>query len=367
MMTDRPLLLIVDDQQPIRESLVGWLTRAGYCCAQAESAEAAWRFFQSNEVALVTCDLHMPGRSGFDLLLQIRQHFPDTAVLMVTGSVDTKTAIQTLTSGAFGYIVKPVERQELLFHVQRGLEHRRLMLENREYTQTLERRVHQQTASIRQAHEETIHRLVNAAMMRDEETGAHIRRIGLYCEAFAEALGWKPDEIDNIRLASPMHDVGKIGVPDAILRKPGKLSAAEYEMMKTHTMIGASLLSESDWPVLRLAQEIARHHHERWDGNGYPDGISGEQIPLPARILSIVDVYDALTHDRVYRPAMLEEEALELMSKGCGTQFDPFLFSVFLALVPELRRMSLQNADEPSDERNVQSYSINAMTPVTGG
>ncbi|MEX2142123.1 MAG: HD domain-containing phosphohydrolase [Pirellulales bacterium] len=366
-MSDIPVLLIVDDEQVIRESLVGWLTRAGHCCAQAESAEAAWRFLQSNEVALVTCDLNMPGRSGFDLLLQIRQQFPDTAVLMVTGSVDTKTAIQSLTSGAFGYIVKPVERQELLLQVQRGLERRNLILENREYMQTLERRVHEQTVSIRQAHEETIHRLVNAAMMRDEETGAHIRRIGLYCEAFAEVLGWTPDEIDNIRLAAPMHDVGKIGVPDRILCKPGKLTVAEYETMKTHTTIGASLLSGSDWPVLKLAQQIARYHHERWDGSGYPDGISGEQIPVAARILSIVDVYDALTHDRVYRSALSEADALEVMSKGNGTQFDAFLFSVFLALVPELRRMSLEYADEPSDDGNGQSCTVNTFTPVTAG
>jgi len=128
---------------------------------------------------------------------------------------------------------------------------------------------------------------------------------------------------------------------------------AEYEMMKTHTTIGASLLSGSDWSVLKLAEQIARHHHERWDGDGYPDGISGEQIPLAARILSIVDVYDALTHDRVYRPALSEEDALEVMSKGRGTQFDPFLFGVFLALLPELRRTSLQNADEVCDDLSI--------------
>jgi len=348
-MTDINTILVIDDERPIRDLIVRWLRNEGFRLLEADSAAAGWALLQSNNVNLVTCDIRMPGESGLDLLSRIQAGYPDTAVLMLTASTDTKTAIQSLTSGAYGYLVKPVEREELLFQVKRGLERRRLVIENREYTQKLESRVRKQTESIRQAHEETIHRLLNAAMLRDEETGAHIRRTGLFSELFTEVLGWPAEEVDNIRLAAPMHDVGKIGVPDAILRKPGKLSDAEFEVMKTHTLIGAEILGGSDWPVLKLAHEIALYHHERWDGTGYPNGVRGEAIPLSARILALVDVYDALTHDRVYRAALPEEEAIDLMIKGRGSHFDPFLFGIFLTLVPELRRISLENPDFAED------------------
>jgi len=347
-----PTVLIIDDERPVRDLLVRWLRNEGFRCLEADSAAAGWALLQSNEIELVTCDIRMPGETGLDLLPKIQASCPDIAVLMLTASSDTKTAIQSLTSGAYGYLVKPVEREELLFQVQRGLERRRLVIENREYTQKLEWRVREQTTSIRLAHEETIHRLLSAAMLRDEETGAHIRRTGLFSELFSEVLGWSPEEVENIRLAAPMHDVGKIGIPDAILRKPGKLSEAEFEVMRTHTLIGARMLRGSDWPVLKLAHEIALYHHERWDGTGYPKGIRGEGIPLSARILAIVDVYDALTHDRVYRAALPEEEAVDLMIKGRGSHFDPFLFGVFLTLVPELRRISLDNPDIEDKELN---------------
>ncbi|MEX2137761.1 MAG: HD domain-containing phosphohydrolase [Pirellulales bacterium] len=349
-MTDQNTILVIDDERPIRDLIARWLRSEGFRALEADSAASGWAELQTNEVDLVTCDIRMPGESGLELLSRIQGSYSDTAVLMLTASADTKTAIQSLTSGAYGYLVKPVEREELLFQVKRGLERRRLVIENREYTQKLESRVRKQTEAIRHAHEETIHRLLNAAMLRDEETGAHIRRTGLYSELFAEVLGWPAEEIDTIRLAAPMHDVGKIGIPDAILCKPGKLSDAEFDVMKTHTLIGAEILGGSDWPVLKLAHEIALYHHERWDGTGYPNRVRGEAIPLSARILALVDVYDALTHDRVYRAALPEEEAIDLMIKGRGTHFDPYLFGVFLTLVPELRRISLVNPDLAEDK-----------------
>jgi putative two-component system response regulator len=185
-----------------------------------------------------------------------------------------------------------------------------------------------------------------ASACRDEETGAHIRRTGLFSEFLALKSGWSVAEAEQLRMAAPMHDVGKIGIPDAILRKHGKLTDEEFEQMKQHTIIGARMLAGSSSPVLQLAEKIALSHHERWDGDGYPHRLSGEQIPEAARILSIVDVYDAISHDRVYRPAMSEELVLEIMRRGMGTHFDPHLLTFFLANYEQLREISLANPDE---------------------
>jgi HD-GYP domain-containing protein (c-di-GMP phosphodiesterase class II) len=185
--------------------------------------------------------------------------------------------------------------------------------------------------AIRSAHEETIYRLVGASMCRDEETGMHIKRTGLLSEALALAAGWSESDAEILRLAAPMHDVGKIGIPDAILQKPGKLTSEEFEIMKTHTQIGAGMLERSQSEILAMARDIALCHHERWDGTGYPSGLAGMAIPEPARIVSIVDVFDAMSHDRVYRPALPEEEVSKIMMQGAGKHFDPVLLSIFLA------------------------------------
>ena len=210
----------------------------------------------------------------------------------------------------------------------------------------LETKVHAQTADIRRAEEEVIHRLVSASQWRDEETGMHIRRTGLLSEMLAKVAGWSAAEIEMIRQAAPMHDVGKIGIPDAILQKPGRLTPSEFDVMKTHTLIGAEMLAGSKVPMLQMAREIALNHHERWDGHGYPNGFAGQQIPESARIVAIVDVYDALTHDRVYRRAMSEEKALTIMQAGAGTQFDPLLLTFFFLHLSEMRRIGEEYPDD---------------------
>jgi putative two-component system response regulator len=259
-------------------------------------------------------------------------------------------AIEALTQGAFAYLIKPVEAEELLLQVERGLERRQWRLERRSYTERLERTVCDQTLEIRLAHEETIHRLLTASMYRDEETGAHLRRTGLFSEAIALAAGWPRTQSEHLRLAAPMHDVGKIGIPDSILRKPGGLTPPEFELMKTHTSIGARMLSGSGAVVLQLAQRIALAHHERWDGGGYPRGLAGAAIPEPARIVSIADVYDALTHDRVYRRAFPDDEVIRLMNSGRGTHFDPALLDAFWRALPEIRRIGAENPDDSRTE-----------------
>jgi len=210
----------------------------------------------------------------------------------------------------------------------------------------LEDMVQEQLSAIHGAREETIYRWERASLGRDEETGAHIRRTGLYSELLAATAGWDAERVNQLRLAAPMHDVGKIGIPDAILRKPGKLTSDEIRIVQDHTVLGAKVLAGSASPVLRMAQAIAMCHHERWDGTGYPEGLKGDQIPESARIVAIVDVYDALTHDRVYRERLPEAEVLELMRAGRGTQFDPRLLDIFMSLLPEMRAIAECALDE---------------------
>ncbi|MGA2031499.1 MAG: HD domain-containing phosphohydrolase [Thermoguttaceae bacterium] len=348
--TFAPKVLVVDDEPHVRQVVCRWLRDAGCQCVQVEDANAAWQYLQKNEVHVLTLDVSMPGLSGLDLLSLVKQCAPDAEVIMLTAAVEAATAIEALTRGAFAYLMKPVERNELVLQVGKAVERRRFVQERRQYTRTLEDKVQMHTAAIRRAHEETILRLLSASRYRDAETGAHVKRTGLYSELFAEVLGWPMESMLNIRMAAPMHDIGKIGVPDAILRKPGRLSPEETEIMQTHTTIGAGMLMSSESAILQMACEIALCHHERWDGAGYPRGMAGEAIPESARIVALVDVYDALTHDRVYRPAMAEDETLAIMERGRGTHFDPFLFGIFLALVPQLRQIAAANPDEREGE-----------------
>lgn len=215
----------------------------------------------------------------------------------------------------------------------------------------LESEVQRRTLEIRRREEEIAIKLVSLTSLRDEETGTHIRRIGLYAAVMAKALNWDAEAIDNIRVAAPMHDIGKIGIPDRVLRKSGVLNDEEFNVMKKHTEIGANMLRGTKIPVLDMAASIAMNHHERWDGTGYPNGLAGEAIPLCARITTIVDIYDALVHERVYKKAMPEEEALNLMKDMAGRHLDPHLFELFLKLLPAMRRIRLEVTDQ-ADEAN---------------
>ena len=210
----------------------------------------------------------------------------------------------------------------------------------------LEVEVSKRTQEIRDREAEIANRLIHAAGFRDEETGAHIQRIGLYSAEMARALGWHQTEIDDIRSAAPMHDIGKIAIPDSVLRKPGKLTEEEFVTMRTHAEQGASMLAGSSIPMVQMAAEIAGGHHERWDGKGYPLGLKGDEIPVSARIVAIVDVYDALTHQRVYKDAIFEDEAIRMMEEGRGSQFDPELFDLFVAHLETMRGIRLRVPDE---------------------
>ena len=235
--------------------------------------------------------------------------------------------------------IQDVNYQQNHDFLQRGREE--VLLNN-----VLEKEVRKRTAMIRAREEEIALRLVCAADSRDSgETGAHIRRLGLYCELMATHLGWSQDQIDEIRIAAPMHDIGKIGIPDTILKKPGKLTVEEFEIMKTHSEIGAKILSDSNSSLLQMAEQISLGHHEKWDGSGYPLGQCGKDIPIGARIVAIVDVFDALIHKRVYKEKIPIEKAIQIMAKGRGTHFDPALFDLFLRLKKEMIRIARLDDD----------------------
>lgn len=332
-------ILVVDDEPNICDLLSRWLTSEGYECTTALSGQAALDYLQGDRFHLVVSDIMMPGMSGVDLLTVIKPLFPDVAVIMVTAVDDRNTAILTLELGAYGYIIKPFDRNEILINVANALERRRLNLLGQEYERSLELQVEQRTKQVREREEEIIFRLLSATGHRDDETGAHVRRIGLYACEMAKKLGWKSRDAEQIRLAAPMHDVGKIGIPDNILRKPGRYTPEEFEIMKKHTEIGARILDGSNVPLIQMAKDIALCHHERWDGSGYPKGLEKEQIPESARIVAVVDVYDALVHDRIYRPALTEEEALSLMMVGSGDHFGTEIFDCFRAMLPSIRQI----------------------------
>ena len=321
------------------------LSREGYECVQAESVEAAWETLQQTSCSLMVLDIMMPGATGMQLLEKVKAGRPDLAVIMVTGVDDQATAMRALQLGAYGYVIKPFEASELVINVANALERRRLVMASRRHEQELEEKVTERTAEVRAAQAEITQRLVVASEWRDDETGAHIQRIGIIAARIAAELGWRGRDLEDMRLAAPMHDIGKVGVPDAVLRKPGKLTAEEFEIVKTHTLVGAKILANAKAPLLRMARDIALSHQEKWDGSGYPQNLAGPAIPLSARIVAVADVYDAMTHDRVYRPAIPEAQTLVIMHGGRGQHFDPVVFDVFREILPQLPAI-YEEADE---------------------
>lgn len=342
-MTEAVRILIVDDEEQIRRLLARLLEGRGYSCATAADAGEARRLLAQEPFDLVLSDVNMPGESGLDLVRDVRIRYPEAAVVMVTGLDDPRYAQEALQTGVYGYMLKPFKPNELLINVANALRRRALELETRDHRESLERTVLERTAALRETigrlerseaelrrvREEAIRRLSWAAEFRNLETGQHIVRMSLYAHLIARHAGISADRAEQIRIASPMHDVGKIGIPDAILLKPGPLTSEEREVMKAHAEIGHRILTGSGVELLDLAATMALTHHERIDGGGYPRGLKGDAVPLEGRIIAIADVFDALTSDRVYRPAFQPDEALELMREGRGTQLDADLFDLF--------------------------------------
>jgi putative two-component system response regulator len=320
------------------------LEKGGYASQAAESAEDALATLAASEFDLVMTDMNMTGETGLDLLKNIQSKYPDVATIMVTGVDDPNLARVALETGAYGYVIKPFEANEILINVANALRRRALEMENRRHRERLEEMVKERTSELwtalqdlehsreetRISREETIERLAIAAEFRDDETARHIHRMSFYCRLLAEKMGEDSERCDLIRIAAVMHDVGKIGIPDGILLKPGKLTEEEYEAMKQHSPIGHRILAGSSSDLLDLAATIALTHHEKIDGTGYPNGLTGPEIPIEGKIAAIADVFDALTTDRVYRKAFTLPESINIMKEGRGTHFDSDLLDLFL-------------------------------------
>jgi putative two-component system response regulator len=343
----REQVLVVDDEPAITSLVARTLESYGYDTAVAHTRLEAHSAAAAHPFDLVLCDVNLDRDSGLQLIGELLAEHPSTAGLMVTGMDDPALARAALERGAYGYVIKPFTTNELLINVANALRRRSLELANRRYQELLERRVEERTATLRGAldqvksseaalrrsQEETIRRLGGAIELRDLDTGRHVGRMSELCGRIGARLGLGPQRIALIRTASRLHDVGKLGVEDAILRKPAALTAEERLAMQQHAELGRDILAGSPSELLELAAVIAWTHHERWDGTGYPRGLTGEEIPLEGRIAAAADVYDALTSDRPYRPALPQAAALELMASERGRHFDPTVLDALVAVL----------------------------------
>jgi len=346
-------VLIVDDEPVVRKVLREGLSAGNYRCDEVGTAEEALNRLAKNPVELVLLDIKMPGKSGDDILPELKLKYPDTAVIMVTAITDTATAIRCMREGAYDYLVKPFNLDEVVLSADRALDRVRLELENRAYQQHLEQMVEEKTVELKRAigmiklaSLDTIHRLARAAEYKDEDTGAHIKRMSQYSASIARKMGLSDSEVENILYAAPMHDVGKIGIPDRILLKTGSLDAKEWEIMKKHTVFGAEILRGSDAEFIRLAEVIALTHHEKWDGSGYPRGLRGSKIPLVGRIVAVADVFDAVTSKRPYKKPIATGKSLEIIREGRGSHFEPEVVDAFFAIEDEISGIRKKYEDE---------------------
>ena len=336
-------VLIVDDEPAVRALVASQLEFLGLKARHTgDHEEALAKVESTNPPSLVMLDIEMPRISGMELLRQIKKIDQDVQVVMVSGLQDLGTVRECLRAGAYDYLAKPFELEDLSNTTERALERRRLIRQNREYQRDLERMVEEQTEEIRRTRDIALMTLAKLAESRDSETGLHLERMQEYSRLLADNMRDGPysDRVDDefvewVFKSAPLHDIGKVGIPDAILRKPGPLTLAERETMRTHTTIGGetlrSVLERFRGPTfLTMAMEIAYSHHERWDGDGYPAGLSEQEIPLAARIVALADAYDAITSPRPYKGSIPHDEAVRRIRIDRGKHFDPVLVDTFL-------------------------------------
>jgi putative two-component system response regulator len=334
-------ILVVDDHAPNLALLKRMLGNAGYRAVATEAhPAAAVAAHRAAPYDLILLDIQMPGMDGFDVMAALEPEDDYLPVIVLTAYTDRDTRLRALEAGARDFLGKPFDHVEVLTRIRNMLEvrllHRRVRAQNRE----LEEKVRERTRELHDTRLEVIRRLGRAAEYRDNETGLHIIRMSKYSELLGRAAGMDDSMADTLLNASPMHDIGKIGIPDHILQKPGRLTAEEWAVMQTHPAIGAEILSGHDSPLMAMAREIALHHHEKWDGSGYPGGLAGEDIPLAARVVAVADVFDALTTVRPYKPAWSVDDAVAEIRAQRGRHFDPHLVDLFcdsLADVLEIR------------------------------
>jgi putative two-component system response regulator len=333
--------LVVDDEPGVRRSLIRMLQAQGFTCFEAGTGvEALDVLDRVGDVQLIVSDMRMPEMDGMGLLEAVRRDFPETAVILLTGMSETTIAVDCLHRGAADFLLKPISMNELQARVARVLEKRALVLENRYYQENLERQVRQQAQRIQELFLQGVQMLARALEAKDSYTRGHSIRVSRYAVGTARRLGFAGGTVDAIRLGGELHDIGKIGTREAVLHKPGSLTAEEFRQITEHPLLGERMLSP-------LAQElpevlrIVRFHHERLDGRGFPDGLRGEKIPIEARIVAVADTFDAITTRRPYRDSRSPEAAVEELRRVAGTQLDPEAVEAFVAAFPNPEKLPL--------------------------
>jgi putative two-component system response regulator len=334
-----PYCLIVDDEPRLRQVMVHLMRSDGFQCIEAGNGVEALEQLAKYQVTLVLSDLRMPKMDGFELLREIRDHYPDAAVVMITAVADVEIAVNCLAIGAADYVIKPYQLEDVRARVAQALEKRRLILENRAYRESLEERVQQQARRLEELFLASVQSLAEALELKDPYTRGHSVRVSQYSSIIARGIGLDGEMLRQIELGGHVHDIGKIGVRETVLNKPDRLTAEEYQHIMTHPVLGWRILAPllGDTPN---ALNIVRSHHERFDGRGVPDGLRGNEIPLEARIAAAADAFDAMTSDRPYRASeMTLDLAVEEIRRCSGSQFDP---AVVDALVAAASRGELQ-------------------------
>lgn len=331
----RTRVLVVDDEPQNRMLIKLFCERWGYEVVEAQDGEEAILKVKEEKPDVVLMDAMMPRMDGFTATKVLKSD-PQTEfvpVIMVTALDAREDRLRGIDAGADDFLTKPIDMQELHLRLRNTIKIKKYNDLLKSYSEELEREVRERTKELREAYIDTLYRLSKTAEYKDPETGNHIKRIAHYCREIALSIGMDRDFTEKIFYASPMHDIGKVGIPERVLLKEGPLTPEERDVMKRHTLIGARILEGSKAPVIKMAWEIALCHHERWDGSGYPRGLKGEEIPLSARIVSLADVYDALRSKRPYKPPLTHEEAYRIILRGDAKtrpeQFDPEVLNVF--------------------------------------
>jgi putative two-component system response regulator len=357
MSATSPKILTVDDEEMIRETIASYLENRGFEVFQAKNGREGLEVFTAEKPDLLLVDLRMPEMDGLEVLARVTVESPETPAIVVSGTGILKDAVEAIKLGAWDYVIKPIQDMEVLgLAVDKALERARLIRENKAYQNNLEAMVRERTEEVERTRRQIMQRLSRTAEFKDNETGRHVIRVGEISALLGKAMGFDREQCEMLRECAPLHDIGKIGIPDAILLKPDTLTPAEWEIMKRHCVYGCEILGPltsleeasalcsdpfaqkiEDNKLLHLARILALLHHERWDGQGYPFGLIGEDIPLEARIVTVVDVFDALSSTRSYKKAFSEEDCLEILRKGAGTQFDPRVVEVFFEHKEEIR------------------------------